>query len=210
MSKPVKLILNQFYTILSRPVNHRRKNKMTLPIPVLNFTGEMTKLLIDGNEYEKLLDIDLKGFTIELKNLTSERLPRVSKTRCKHHNLVMGEGLSRRDCKREIVTLKEDIQTIKTLKEQYPKLRAKGLIKFPIPVDSLVGKAIKEFFEEYLNYINLEDEIRLSIAEKRPIYNLNPETTTVEELRLFLAEKHSVYAEAKTKLIMEYTRIILE
>lgn len=74
----------------------------------------------------------------------------------------------------------------------------------------MVGKAIKEFFEEYLNYINLEDEIRLSIAEKRPIYNLNPETTTVEELRLFLAEKHSVYAEAKTKLIMEYTRIILE
>ena len=180
---------------------------MTQLPPVITFTGEMTKLLIDGSEFEKLLDMDLKEFTNDLKNLTSEYLPKVSKTRCKHHNLMIGDGLSRRGCKKEIASLKEDIQTIK---EQYPKLLAKGLIKFPIPVDSLVGKAMKEFFEEYFNYINLEDEIRLSIAEKRPIYNLNPETTTVEELRLFLAEKHSVYAEAKTKLIMEYTRIILE
>lgn len=183
------------------------ENKMTQLLPVLNFSDEMSKLLIDGSEYEKLLDMDLKVFTRDLKSLSSEYLPRVSKTRCKHHDLVFSEGLSRKGCKKEIASLKEDIQTIK---EQYPKLLAKGLIKFPIPVDSLVGKAIKEFFEEYLNYINLEDEIRLSIAEKRPIYNLNPETTTVEELRLFLAEKYSVYAEAETKFIMEYTRIILK
>lgn len=31
-------------------------------------------LLVDFNEYEKLLDIDLKEFTNDLKNLTSECL----------------------------------------------------------------------------------------------------------------------------------------
>lgn len=162
---------------------------MTLPIPVLNFTGEMTKLLIDGNEYEKLLDIDLKGFTIELKNLTSERLPRVSKTRCKHHNLIMGEGLSRRDCKREIASLKEDIQTIKALKEQYPKLCAKGFTKFPIPCDSLVGKAIKDLFEAYLNCFDIP---------------------TTEGTFQPLVDAHLALKEAGAKLAKEYTRVLLK
>lgn len=67
----------------------------------------------------------------------------------------MGEGLSRRGCKREIASLKEDIQTIKALKEQYPKLLVKGFTKFPIPINSLVGKAMKEFFEAYLNCLDV-------------------------------------------------------
>lgn len=127
---------------------------MTQLLPVLNFTGEMSKLLIDGSEYEKLLDMDLKEFTNDLKNLTSERLPKVSKTRCKHHDLVYGAGLSHKGRKKEIALLNESIQTIKSLKEQYPMLLEKGLVKFPTPCDSLVSKAMKELFETYLNFIN--------------------------------------------------------
>lgn len=147
------------------------------------------EFLIDPNEYEKLLDDDLKVFTRDLKSLSSEYLPRVSKTRTKHHDLVFSEGLSRKGCKREIASLKEDIQTTKALKDQYPRLRDKGLVKFPVPCDSLVGKAIKELFEAYLNFLDAA---------------ASPTEGTLQPL----VDAHSAFKEAKIKLIKEYTRVI--
>lgn len=164
---------------------------MTPLLPVLTFSDEMTKLLIDGSEYEKMLDMDLKEITNDLNNLISERLPKVSKTRCKNHNLVMGEGLSRREVKREIASLKEDIQNIKALKEQYPKLLEKGFTKFFIPCDSLVGKAIEEFYDAYLNCYDT--------AAKPPEGTLQP-----------IVDSHLALKEAGNKLVMEYTRVILQ
>ena len=164
---------------------------MTSLLPVLNITGEMAKLLIDGSEYEKLLDADLKTFTNDLKNLSLECLPKVSKTRCKHHNLVKGEGLSRRGVKIEIAALKEDIQNIKDLKAQYPKLLEKGLTKFFIPCDSLVGKAIKEFYDAF---INCHDTAALP-----PEGTLQP-----------IVDSHLTLKEAGNKLMMEYTRVLLK
>lgn len=109
---------------------------------------------VDPHEYEKSLDLILKGITYELKTLSSEYVPRVNKTLRKHHDLVYGAGLSRKGCKKEIASLKESIQLINSLKEQYPKLLEKGIVKFPQLRDSLVGKATKELFESYINFTN--------------------------------------------------------
>lgn len=42
--------------------------------PYEGLPNQFAEFLIDASEYEKLLDADLKEFTNDLKNLSSERL----------------------------------------------------------------------------------------------------------------------------------------
>ncbi len=161
---------------------------MTLTDPFQEFYTKYGKVLIPYEKYEKLLNDQIALLTKELKALSSDRPPHLSNTRCKHHNIVLGPGASRKKVKEEKAWLRKDIQLAQELKEQYVKLREKGVTTFPILFDNMIAQSAKEFYEAYLNYLEVND-------------------APIEDTLQPIVDAHTTFKEAKEKFDKEYSRI---
>ena len=161
---------------------------MTLTDPFQEFYDKFSKVLIPHEKYEKLLNNQIALLTKGLKDLSADHPPHLSSTRCKHLNLVLGPGYSRKKGKEHKASLRKDIQLAQELKEQYVKLREKGVTTFPILYDNMIAQSAKEFYDAYLNYLEVND-------------------APIEGTLQPIVDAHTAFKEAQVKFDKEYTRI---